>query len=77
LPGLIRDLCNENVYVQVQLGSTSIQGTPVVQSINMHLSENSLGLRDAVANQKYFDAQAAAKQQQEQKDTQQQKAPTL
>jgi hypothetical protein len=77
LPGLIRDLCNQNVYVQVQLDSASIQGTPVVHSINMHLSENSLGLRDAVANQQYFDAQAAAKQQQQQKDTQQQKAPTL
>jgi len=77
LPGLIRDLCNHNVYVQVQLMLTSIQGTPVVHAINMSLSENSLGVRDAVVNQQYFDAQAAAKQQQQLKNAQQQKAPTL
>lgn len=77
LPNLTKNLCHYNVYVRVQLGTGTIQGTQVVSQIIIILDENSMMLRDAVADQQYFEAQAAAKQQQQQKNAEQQKAPTL
>ena len=81
VPNLVKNPCNQNVYVHVQIGSSAIQGTQVVSQITIILSEQSMMLRDAVAEQQYFNAVAAAKQQQQQqqqiKAAQQRGAPTL
>jgi Transposase len=77
LPDLVaslnRNLCSRNVYVTAELGAQSIQGTPVVVSIYLILGDKSLMFRDTVATKQYYDA----KQQQQMKNAQQQKAPTL
>ena len=78
LPNLTKNLCHYNVYVRVQLGTGTIQGTQVVSQIIIILDENSMMLRmSPLRDQQYFEAQAAAKQQQQQKkNAEQQKAPT-
>ena len=74
---LTGNLCNRNVYVSVQLLQSSIQGTPVVNQFYVLLAEKPLMLRDAIAVRQYLDGQAAAKQQQQHRDSEQIKAPSL
>jgi hypothetical protein len=76
-PALTGNPCNRNVYVSVQLLESSIQGTPVVNQFYVLLGEKALMLRDAIAARQYLDGQAAAKQQQQQKNSEQIKAPSL
>jgi hypothetical protein len=74
---LTADLCNRDVYVTAQLLSSSIQGTPVVSQVIMYLGEKPLMVRDSLAGQQYLQGIADAKQQQQMKNAQQQRAPTL
>jgi hypothetical protein len=71
------DLCNRDVYVTAQLMLGSIQGTPVVSQIVMYLGEKPLMVRNSLAGQQYLQGVADAKNQQQMKNAQQQKAPTL
>jgi hypothetical protein len=77
LSGFTSNLCDRDVYVTVRLTQASIQGTPVVSAISITLGEQSLGVRDAVAEEQYVAGIQAAKQQQQMKQAQQQKAPSL
>ncbi len=77
VPNLTKNPCNQNVYVHVQLGISTIQNTQVVGQIFIKLGEQSMMLRDAVADQQVFDGLAAAKRQQQQNANTQQKAPSL
>ena len=77
LPALTGNLCNRSVYVSVQLLQSTIQGTPVVNQFYVLLGEKPLMLRDAIAVRQYLDGRAAAKQQQQQKNSDQIKAPNL
>ncbi len=71
------DLCNQDVYVTAQLLVGDLQGTPVVTQIYMYLGEKPLMARDSAASQQYLAGVADAKTQQQMKNAQQQKAPTL
>ncbi len=77
LPGLLANLCNRNVFVTAQMLTSSIQGTPVVNQMYIYLGEKPLALRNSVASRQYLEGQAAAKQQQQQKNAEQNKAPVL
>jgi hypothetical protein len=77
LPALTGNLCNRSVYVSVQLFERTIQATPVVYQFYVLLGEKPLMLRDAIAVRQYLDGQAAAKQQQQRKSSEQVKAPGL
>jgi hypothetical protein len=71
------DLCNHHVYVTAQLMLGNIQGTSVVAQISMYLGEKPLMVRDYLAGQQYLQGVIDAKSQQQMKNAQQQKAPTL
>lgn len=71
------DLCDRDVYVTAQLLLGSIQGTPVVNEIYMYLGEKPLMVRDFAAGQEYLAGVVDAKRQQQMKNAQQQKAPSL
>jgi hypothetical protein len=71
------DLCNRHVYVTAQLMVSSVQGTPVVAQIIMYLGEKPLMVRNSLAGQQFLQGVADAKSQQQMKNAQQQKAPTL
>jgi hypothetical protein len=77
LPGLLRNLCNRNVFVTAQMLSGTIQGTSVVNQVHIFLGEKPLALRNAVAGRQFLEAEAAAQQQQQQKNALQNKAPSL
>ena len=77
LPGFLGNLCNRNVFVTVQILASSIQGTSVVNQMHIFLGEKPLALRDTVAADQFLEGQAAAKQQQQQKNAEQNKAPAL
>jgi len=77
LPGLVANLCNRNVFVTAQLLASSIQGTPVVNQMYIYLGEKPLALRNAVAGRQFLEGQATAKQQQQHKNAEQIKAPSL
>ena len=71
---LVTVKCALGVYVVADLG----QGKGgVVPSMTVTMVENSEDLRDAIAGQQYLDKVAAAQQQQQLKNAQQQKVPTL
>jgi hypothetical protein len=63
--------------VTAQMLASSIQGTPVVNQMYIYLGENPLALRNSVAAEQYLEGQTAAKQQQQQKNAEQNKAPVL
>ena len=71
------NLCDQHVYVTAQLQSGTIQGTSVVNQIYVFLGEKPLMIRDSVASQQYLAGVLNAKAQQQMKNAQQQKAPTL
>jgi hypothetical protein len=71
------DLCNHHVYVTAQLMLGNIQGTSVVTQIFMYLGEKPLMVRDYLAGQQYLQGIIDAKSQQQMKNAQQQKAPSL
>jgi hypothetical protein len=78
LPGLTSNLCNKNVFIKAQLDlPNNPQPTTTIDQISISLSENPLMLRNAVAGQQYLDGLQAEKQQQQLKQAQQQKAPSL
>jgi hypothetical protein len=77
LPGFLGNLCNRNVFVTAQISVSSIQGTPVVNQMHVFLGEKPLALRDTVAADQFLEGQAAAKQRQQQKNAEQNKAPAL
>jgi hypothetical protein len=77
LPGLVKNLCNRNVFVTAQILASSIQGTPVVNQMYIYLGEKPLALRNSVAGRQYLEGQATAKQQQQLKNAEQNKAPSL
>jgi hypothetical protein len=77
LPGFIGNLCNRNVFVTAQMLAGSIQGTSVVNQMYIYLGEKPLALRDTVAADQFLEGQTAAKQRQQQKNAEQNKAPTL
>jgi hypothetical protein len=77
LPGFITNLCNRNVFVRAQLLLSNIQGTSVVNQMYVFLGEKPLALRDTVAVDQFLEGQAAAKQRQQQKNAEQNKAPVL
>ena len=77
LPGFIGNLCNRNVFVTAQMLESSVQGTPVINQMYIYLGEKPLALRNAVAGRQFLEGQGVAKQQQQLKDAQQNKAPSL
>ena len=78
LPGLTANLCNQDVFVTARLlPGAPIQGTPVITQVYIHLGEKPLMLRNAVAGQQYLDGVATTKKQQERKNAEQIKEPTL
>lgn len=77
LPGFIGNLCNRNVFVTAQMLESSVQGTPVINQMYIYLGEKPLALRNAVAGRQLLEGQGVAKQQQQLKDAQQNKAPSL
>jgi hypothetical protein len=77
LPDLLRNLCNRNVFVTAQILESSIQGAPVVNQMHIFLGEKPLALRNTVAGRQYLEGQATAKQQQQLKNAEQNKAPSL
>ena len=78
LPGLTSNPCNKNVFIKAMFDlPNNPQPTTTIDQIQLNMSENPLMLRNAVAGQQYLDGLQAGKQQQQLKQAQQQKAPSL
>jgi hypothetical protein len=77
LPQFTRDLCSRGVYLRVQIGSTTVQGTQVVSRISMSLGDKSMLTRDAIASQQALEDAQAAQKNQQMKAASQQAAPKL
>lgn len=71
------NLCEQDVYVSAQLLTGTIQGTSVVNGIFLYLAEKPLMIRDYIASQEYLAGVANAATQQQMKNAQHEKAPTL